>query len=177
MSIPAASGFMIGRATFLFGFLCFFDISSSAINCREEAVRVVKNRHSPNRDRFARLSADSRHHCFDHATQGHTGRTGSKRAPLQTRPTAPGPSAPLWRLSSFRVSPMNHMRSRAMAFRIKRSKVPWRRSHFNAAMHTSSFYWYSRREYIEVQGLGDALKHDSHLLISPSNFSRSVKTE
>src|SRR3984957_13684355 len=85
-------------------------------------VRIVKERHSPNRDRFARLSADLRHHCFDHATRGHTGRTGSKRAPLHTRPTTAGPSAPIMTLSSFRVLPMNHMAPHWRATRSRNSR-------------------------------------------------------
>lgn len=48
-----------------------------------------------------------RHHCFDHVTRGHTGETGSIRAPLQTRPVPLVPCAVLC-ANSFRVLPIPH---------------------------------------------------------------------
>jgi len=62
---------------------------------------------APNRDRSARLSADSRHRCFDHATRSHTGRTGSKRTQLRTRPSTSAPAPYSMTLSSFSALSIN----------------------------------------------------------------------
>src|SRR5262245_27601118 len=75
MSIPAASGFIMGYSTFLFWIL-FRVIWLLRVKLPKAAVRVVNIRTLPN-GIVSVASAISRRHCFDHTTQDHTGETGS----------------------------------------------------------------------------------------------------
>src|SRR5437867_12580625 len=74
--MPAASGFKTGKATFLL-LICFRDIDPPRLCVTGTDGPSREIEYSPKRDRFGRLSAASRRHCFDHATRGHTGETGS----------------------------------------------------------------------------------------------------
>lgn len=70
-------------------------------------VRVVKKRHSPNRDRFARLSADSRHCCFDHATRRPHWTNGLEMSTTADSAFRHRPQGSIIALSSFHVLPTN----------------------------------------------------------------------
>jgi len=78
MSMPAASGCRIGRATF-FVLVCSFarHVILRHGSCREPTVRAVKRGKLPNGIASPTMQVGTRLHCFDHATRGHTGRTGS----------------------------------------------------------------------------------------------------